>query len=64
MYAGFEYPEKNIIKENSQIGDFEEATKVQSIVQTTCIFLFLRQLRTNTSYYAVDTNGGYTYPVP
>ena len=50
MYTRFKNPEENIVKENGQVVVFELVTKVQAIVQTTCILLFLRHLSTNTPF--------------
>jgi hypothetical protein len=50
MNTRFKNPEENIVKENGQVVVFELVTKVQAIVQTTCILLFLRHLSKNTPF--------------
>lgn len=57
MNTCFKNPEKNIVKENGQVVVFELVTKVQAIVQTTRILLFLRHLRNNTPFYEANSNG-------
>lgn len=57
MNTSFKNPEKNIVKENGQVVVFELVTKVQAIVQTTRILLFLRHLRNNTPFYEANSNG-------